>query len=172
MRWSALLLAAVLTAALAQADEIPKRKPGLWELTWYSNDVTPSQAAAIQVPNSAKMCIDDTTDAKLAAAYDACDPPLDFIFFLPQFKTELVCEISAADVKIKSRAKITFTGNTAYRIEVKTRFEPARKGEGDFSGGREGKWVGACPTDMRPGDLIVGDEPNIYVLEELAKPVR
>jgi len=26
------------------------------------------------VSNGAKMCIDDTTDAKLAAAYDPCDP--------------------------------------------------------------------------------------------------
>jgi hypothetical protein len=118
------------------------------------------------------MCIDASTDEKLAAAYDACDPPLDFVFFLPQFKSELVCEASAADFKIKSRAKMTFTGNTAYHIEVHTRFEPARKGEGELSGGRNGKWVGPCSADMRPGDLIAGDEPKINVLEELAKPGR
>jgi hypothetical protein len=57
MRWLALLPAAVLVfaAAAAPADEIPKRKPGLWELHWFSNDVKPSQAV---LPDSAKMCID------------------------------------------------------------------------------------------------------------------
>jgi hypothetical protein len=40
------------------------------------------------VSNGAKMCIDDTTDAKLAAAYDPCDPPLYFAFYSPQFTKE------------------------------------------------------------------------------------
>lgn len=172
MRWLAFLPPAVLafTATLAHADAIPKRKPGLWELRWHSNDVTPSQAAAAAVPDSAKMCIDAATDEKLAVAYDPCDVPLFFAFYAPQFKKELLCETEAADVKVRSRSKVTFTGDTAYHIEVRTRLEPALKGEGDYSGGRDGKWVGACPTDTRPGDLIVGDEPKINVLEELAKP--
>jgi len=163
-------LALTLTTAAAQAGEIPKRKPGLWELRFYSNDVKPSQAAAL-VPDSAKMCIGDTTDDKLAAAYDPCDVPLFFGFYAPQFTNELVCETAAPDVKATSRSKVTFTGDTAYHIEVKSRLE-ALKSVGEYSGGRDGKWVGACPADMRPGDLIVGDEPKINVLEELAKPDR
>lgn len=168
MRWLALFPATVFAfaAAATQADETPKRKSGLWELRWYSNDVKPSQAAAL-IPDSAKMCIDDTTDEKLAAVFDPCDPPIDFAFYAPQFKTELVCEAAAADVKATSRSKVTFTGDTAYHIEVRTRLEPAFKGEGEYSGGREGKWIGACPADMRPGDLMVSDEPKINVLEEL-----
>ena len=172
MRWFALLPATALatTAAVTQADEIPKRKPGLWELHWYSNDVTPSQAAAVAVPDSAKMCIDATTDEKLAAAYDPCDPPSDLAFYLPQFRKELVCETQAGDVKVRSRSQVTFTGDTAYHIEVRTRLEPALKGEGEYSGGREGKWLGACSADMRPGDLMINQEPKINVFEELTKP--
>ena len=170
MHWLALVLAAVLAfaAALAQADEIPKRKPGLWELRWYSYDVKPAEAAAL-VPNTAKMCIDETTDAKLAVAFNPCDAPLFFAFYSPQFTRELVCETAGAGVKALSRAKATFSADAAYHIEVRTRLEPALKGEGEYSGGREGKWVGACPADMRPGDLIAGDEPKMNVLEELMK---
>jgi hypothetical protein len=169
MRLLAALLVALLTfsAEIAQANELPKRKPGLWELRWYSNDVKPSQSPI--EPSTAKMCIDATTDEKFAAAYDPCDPPLYFAFYSPQFTKELVCEAVVADFKATSRATISFTGDTAYRIAVRTRLEPALKREGEYSGGREGKWVSACPADMRPGDLIVGDEPKINVLEKLTK---
>jgi hypothetical protein len=158
------------SAEIAQAYELVRRKPGLWELRWYSNDVKASQSPLKQ--NPARMCIDTTTDETLAALYDACDPPLFFAFYSPQFTRELVCEAAVADFKTISRAKITFAGDAAYRIEVRTRLEPALKGEGEYSGGREGKWLGACPADMRPGDLIVGDEPKINILEELAKPAQ
>lgn len=170
MRSLAVLLFALLTVSVevAQADELLKRKPGLWELSWHSNDVTPAQSPIQQ--SIGKMCIDATTDAKLAAAYDACDPPLDLAFYLPQFKKELVCKATAADLTVITRSTITFSGDTAYRIENKSRFEPALKGEGDLSGGREGKWVSTCPADMRPGDLSIGDEPKVNVFEELAKP--
>jgi hypothetical protein len=164
----AVLSGLAFAAAVAQADEIPKRKPGLWELRWYSNDVKPAEAAAL-VPNTAKMCIDETTDAKLAVAYNPCDVPLFFAFYSPQFTRELVCETAGADVMVLSRAKATFSADAAYHIEVRTRLEPALKGEGEYSGGREGKWVGACPADMRPGDLIAVDEPKMNVLEELIK---
>ena len=100
------------------------------------------------VSNGAKMCIDDTTDAKLAAAYDPCDPPLYFAFYSPQFTKEGVCEAAVGDAI--SRAKVTFTGDTAYRIKVRSRFVPALKGEGEYSGGREGEWVGACPPTCAP----------------------
>ena len=116
------------------------------------------------------MCIDAASDEKLAAALDPCDPPLGFAFYAPQFTKEVVCEDAETDVKAISRAQITYTGDTAYRIDVRTHFEPPLKHGREISGGREGKWVGACPADMRPGDLVIGDEPKTNVLEELAKP--
>ncbi len=165
----ATLLVAMLAipAAIAQAGDLPKRKPGLWELHWHVNDASLANAASELVTNTAKMCIDDTTDGKLAAAYDPCDPPLDFAFYAPQFTSELVCEAAfEPGVKAISRSKISFAGDTAYRIEVSTRFKPALKGEGEYSGVRDGKWLGECPADMRPGDLVIGDEPKYNVLEK------
>ena len=146
---AALLLAVlVFSTAIAQAGELPKRKPGLWELHWCVNDAK-------------LMCIDDATDGKLAAAYDPCGLPLDFVFYAPQFTGDLVCEAAVEPgVKATSRSKITFTGDTAYRIEVSTHFEPPLKGEGEYSGGRDGKWMGECPADLQPGDLVIGDEPK------------
>lgn len=169
MRWLALFLGTLLACAgaVAHAGEIPKRKPGLWELHWHSNDVTPEQAASVMVSDSAKMCIDATTDAKLAAAYDPCDVPLFFALYSPQFTKEVVCEAAVGDDKAVSNSTVTFTGDTAYRIDVRSRFLSVPKGKGDFSGGREGKWVGACPSDMRPGDLTIGDQPKENVLDKL-----
>jgi hypothetical protein len=169
MRWLALLLGALLACAgaSAQAGEIPKRKPGLWELHWHSNDVTPEQAATVMASDSAKMCIDASTDAKLAASYDPCDTPLFFALYSPQFTKEVVCEAPVGDDKAVSNSTVTFTGDAAYRIDVRSRFLSAPKGKGDFSGYREGKWVGACPSDMHPGDLIIGDEPKENVLDKL-----
>ncbi len=171
MRSCGILLALMLaaTAAIAQAEELPKRKPGLWELGVLTDGSRLMQAAADMV-NTARMCIDETTDEKLVAAYDPCDPPLFFIFYTPQFTREVVCKSDEPGFKAMSRATITFTGNTAYRIEVRTRLEPARKGEGDIVGGRTGKWVGECPADMLPGDIVIGDNPKLNVFDKIAHP--
>lgn len=171
MRPVILLLVALLIffVEIAQGDELPKRKPGLWELSWYSDEVTPTQSPI--EPRIVKMCIDTKTDEKLAAAYDPCDPPVFLMFYAPQFTKEVVCEATIdAHLKMVSRSRITFTSDMAYRIEVKTRFEPSLKHEGEISGGREGKWVKACPSDMRPGDLTIEGLPKDNVFEELAKP--
>jgi hypothetical protein len=169
MRSLALFLVIIVAATAAKAEELPKRKPGLWELRIYS-DVPQLKQAAEEMVNTAKMCIDDATDEKLAAAYDPCDPPLFFAFYTPQFTKEVVCKIDLPDFKAMSRATITFTGNTAYRIAVRTDLEPAPKGKGDLGGGREGKWLGACPADMQPGDIIMGDNPKLNVFDKMAHP--
>jgi hypothetical protein len=81
MRPVILLLVALLIffVEIAQGDELPKRKPGLCELSWYSDEVTPTQSPI--EPRIAKMCIDTKTDEKLAAAYDPCDPPVFLMFY-------------------------------------------------------------------------------------------
>ena len=171
MRSLALLLVTVLTvtAALAQAEELPKRKPGLWELRVFSED-SQLMRAAREMVNTAKMCIDEAADEELAKAYDPCDPPLFFALYAPQFTKEVICEADEPGFKAISRATITFAGNTTYRVEVRTRLEPARKGEGEIVGGREGKWVGECPADMRPGDIVTGDNPKLNVFDKMAHP--
>ena len=48
----------VLAAGLALAAELPKRKPGLWEMTLSSPD-------SKRPPRSARYCIDAATEALL-----------------------------------------------------------------------------------------------------------
>ena len=172
MRSLALLLVTLLTATATkvQAEELPKRKPGLWELRVFIDDPQLKQEATEMV-KPAKMCIDEATDEKLAKAYDPCDPPLFFASYTPQFTKELVCKLDEQPFKFTSRTTITFSGNTAYRIELTIRLEPAPKGKGEISGsGREGKWVGECPVDMQPGDIVIGDNPKLNVFDKIAHP--
>jgi hypothetical protein len=105
-----LVAVATLLAEIAQGEQLPTRKPGLWELSWYSDHVGPSQS------RTAKMCIDAATDEKLAAIYDPCDPPFILMFYAPQFTKVVVCEAFIdTDLKMVSRSQITFTGYTAYQ---------------------------------------------------------
>lgn len=125
------------STTIAHAGELPKRKPGLWELGWHVNDAELAKAGSQLVWDTAKMCIDETTDAKLATAYDPCDPPLDFAFFTPQFTSELVCEVAAEPgVKAISRSKITFTGTLRIALRtarVSSRLSKARANTAGFA---------------------------------------
>jgi len=55
---------------------------------------------------------------------------------------------------ITTHAVATGDFNSAYKVEVSTRVEPAREGRpGERQMTLTSKWLGACPPDMKPGDV-------------------
>ena len=150
MRTQWLLVATLaLTPTLTQADDLPKRKPGLWEITTTS-DRPNSQ------PMTAKMCTDDKTQQLFAhfgdqAAKTKCSKR-DVQNQGTTVITDTVCNIAKSQVT--SHAVMNFDSATSFSIQVHSHYEPALFGRTDSNSTHTGKWVGACPADLKPGDVL------------------
>jgi hypothetical protein len=140
-------LACAATAVLAV--DLPARKPGLWEVTLH-------MASGNMPPRGMKFCTDAETDAALYklgmnAAQGVCSRH-DI-----QRSGNIVTidsECQMGDTKMTSRAVMTFTGDSAYHTDIQSHFDPPMMGRNGSSMTQEAKWAGACPADMKPGDMI------------------
>lgn len=142
-----ILVAAASVALMAQADQMPKRKAGLWEMT--------KTVTGVAVP-PVKTCVDAATDAAM------------YSLGLDQIKkncskrdiksdgttvtTDAVC--TSGTTQVTTHSTTTFTGDTAYHTEADTHFDPPFMGQTAASMKEDGKWVGPCPSDMQPGDMV------------------
>jgi len=155
--------AAALAAGL---EDLPKRKPGLWEMSTTS-------AGNKGAPAMSKVCIDAATDRELmnfglGVANQLCSKR-DIKVSGSVATLNMVCTIGNS--QSTSRSTITYTGSTAYRAEVRAHFEPPFLGQSDSTTTQQAKWTGACPPDMKPGDLVTGNGVKIN-LRDLAAGKR
>ena len=151
--------AAALGAGL---EDLPKRKPGLWEMSTTS-------VGNKGAPAMSKVCIDTATDRELmnfglGVANQLCSKR-DIKVSGSVATLNMVCTIGNS--QSTSRSTITYAGNTAYRAEVRAHFEPPFLGQSDSTTTQQAKWTGACPPDMKPGDLVTGNGVRIN-LRDLA----
>ena len=145
----------LLLTARAEADDAPARKPGLWEMT----TTIEGHGRAITV----KQCIDAATDQMLQSstgplAAQACADR----------------EVKKSDTGMTIESKCTFNGKPASASAVVTgSFDSAYTmtvtADGrDLPATRmtmEGKWLGACAADQKPGDVVMSNGVKVNVPE-------
>lgn len=154
-----LIVSGLCVVSLAQAaglEDLPKRKPGLWEMS-----VIPENGK--QAPVTSRVCIDSATDAvltnfALGASSKICSKS-DVRVSGSVATIDAVCKIGESVQT--SHSTITFSGTTAYRSEARVHSEPPFMGRSDSTIVQEGKWIGTCPADMKPGDLVMGNGMKI-----------
>ena len=160
-----LVVSAVLVVNLAQAaglEDLPKRKAGLWEMNMISaDDKRPSVTS--------RVCIDAATDTALTdfalgATKQVCSKR-EIRVSGSVATIDMACKIGESQQTTHST--IAYTGNSAYRTEVRAHYEPPFLGKSDSTTVQEAKWTGPCPPDMKPGDLIMGNGMKIN-LRDLA----
>jgi hypothetical protein len=135
-----------------KADPYPHRKPGLWELTASSIDQR-------MPPNVSRLCIDAATESALInmgtdAAKSACSKN-DVQVSGSNVTADMVCKFGEREVT--THAVTTFTGDSAFHTEANVHFEPPVVGKSDRTTTHDGKWVGPCGPDMKPGDLTTAN---------------
>jgi hypothetical protein len=147
-----LLMLLPLTATAASTADLPKRKPGLWEIKQDVEGVPAGAMPPIQ------QCIDATTDDLLQQrgqrmAKASCSR-LDAMREGNRMIVHSVCSLGQSNAIADS----VFSGdfNTTYRAEIRTRYSPPFQGLTQMATTMEAKWLGPCPGDMRPGDVSVG----------------
>jgi hypothetical protein len=154
----ATLIVVLISVMSVAADELPSRKVGLWEVkTSLDNRSGP--------PLVIKQCIDAATDQMLQSnagpySQEAC--------------TKRDVQRSANSMTIDSTCAVAGKTGTAHAVVVGS-FDSAytmtvtAQGEGTPGGKMtmtmEGKWLGPCTADQKPGDVIMGNGMKINILE-------
>lgn len=137
--------------AVAQAEELPKRRVGLWESSMTrSNDASPQVV---------KQCIDEKTDAQVLASTQGPNSPCKQVRFVKTaqgYETETSCTFG----QTTSTAKALITGD--FNLKVTTQITstvvtaPGQQPVTTVST-IEARYVGPCAADQRPGDIIMPD---------------
>jgi hypothetical protein len=145
----AIVIVILGVCAPALGDPLPKRRPGLWEMSINSPDAGRT--------HTSKQCVDETTDAKLQSmmnngpAQGVCSKN-EFTRTSTGFESHAECAIGSS--KMTSVGAFTGDFDSAYTGTVVTSFDPPLIGKGSSSVSISAKWVGACPSDMKPGDMV------------------
>jgi hypothetical protein len=140
-------MTATLIASGAGADEMPSRKAGLWQMT--------IQPQAGMKPMQMSQCVDaqsEIAERKKANAAAQCSRQ-DVSRSGNVTTIDSTCDVGGR--RMNSHAVMTMTSETSYRMEIRTATTPAVQGMPDGAIVQEGKWMGACPADMKPGDMIM-----------------
>lgn len=166
MKWlvicpTVLALSGTALCGAARAQDLPPRKPGLWQI-----DMTMPAAPG---PQQMRMCIDSGTDAEMFkmgmnAARGSCDKP-SITRSGSVVTIDSTCKMG--ETRMTTHAVTKFTADTAYHTEADTRMDPPMPGREAMKITQEGKWVGACPADMTPGDVAMGNGAKMNVKQML-----
>lgn len=170
MRSLPLVAAAIAVCATsAGAQELPARKPGLWEMTTQFTG---------RAPQFSKHCIDATTDKAMnawgGATRGTCSKH--DVKNLPGTITiESICQAGA--VTTKSFALINGSFDVAYTVTLTTRVEggpppPGMPHESHTT--ISARHAGPCAADQKPGDIIMsnGTKMNILDMQKAAAAKR
>jgi hypothetical protein len=146
--WLFLLLAVLALPALAQ--DYPNLKPGLWEMD-RASDRPGGQ------PNRATMCLDasvqkDMFDMGAGAMKGMCSKH-DFKLSGNRGTGDFVCNMGGSTMHAKST--MTLDGNSAYRTEIDTTYNPPFMGRERTKTVITARNVGPCKPGQRPGDLVM-----------------
>jgi len=154
-RYLALALMTLSVCVAVVAAEYPKRKPGLWELT----RIPPNPKLPPQVQ---RICLDAATDALFyqvgeSMGRNACSK-LDMHSVDGKLIVDSIC--SFGQTQSTSHQTISFSGDTAYHTEIDIHYDPPLFCKTrDSHSTQDARWLGACPNDMKPGDMVTQPSP-------------
>ncbi|OQX20513.1 MAG: hypothetical protein BWK76_01075 [Desulfobulbaceae bacterium A2] len=142
-------LATLSSGQTAGADDVPKRKSGLWEIKTLM-DGAPSQAI--------QQCIDSDTDnlaaQRLASAEKA--PKCSAMESKRQGGKLLLHSVCAMETTTATTDTIiTGSFDSGYRSEMTVRYDPPMMGTSSSKIVQEATWLGPCKPGQKPGDIIM-----------------
>lgn len=153
---------ATLAAAALAADDMPKRKSGLWEIRMGAGGPTMSQ------------CVDQTRDEAFRQmgkemAEDMKCTKTNVQKGAGTYSFQQTCQMG--QTKMTSSTKVTGDFETGYRMESMTKYDPPMMGMSEGKTVMEAKWLGACKPGQRPGDMTMpgGRTMNMYDMLDAKK---
>ena len=161
--FAAVLIALVGVASTAAAGDLPKRKPGLWEISMNMEGA----------PNMGPMqqCIDRNTD-NLMQQEAARSKPDCSVIDVKQSGSKVtihtVCKIEGTTATTDGVFEGSF--DTNYKGTMKTRFNPPLQGMAESNMIQQARWLGPCKPGQKPGDVIMPNMGGFNVNEMMKDP--
>jgi hypothetical protein len=117
-------------------------------------------------PMSSKYCIDAATEANLmnmgkGIMQQACARH-DLHVVGHTGTVDTVCTFGKYTQT--SHTIFTFSGDTAYQSQTHSHMNPAMPyGGADHQSSIDAKWMGPCPPDMKPGDIVMANGMRMHM---------
>ena len=144
------------------AQDFPKLKPGLWELVRKSD-------RAEDKGQRTTICMDEPMQREMwtmgmGAMRGMCSKS-DVRLSGGRGTADFVCSMGGSTMR--SKAVMTFTGDTGYRTEIDTTYEPPMNGQARTRSVVESRWLGACKAGQQPGDMLLPNGQTINMRNAL-----
>lgn len=161
MRPAAIVALIALSAAPALAQELPQRKPGLWE----------TKSSGAEGQTVAKQCVGPGTDQSAVGgvAGGACSK-IQVSKTATGYAIETECTVGP--IKAAGTSVITGDFDTAIRTEGTTRLSgvPGQTGTVERKLVVEARRLGECEAGQKPGDIILPNGQVISMPPAAPKP--
>jgi hypothetical protein len=154
-RAAALGLTCLLTStALLADDSLPRRKSGLWEMTMQMPGMPGGGVKSSE-------CIDEKTDEALQKKAMSGGERGGETCRQTSLKrsgnaVDIVADCTGAEGKSHIVSHYAGDMQGSYGGESVVTFDPPRMGHKEMRMGMQAKYAGACPADMKPGDVRTG----------------
>ena len=151
---SAAAMSLCIAAAASAEIELPKRKPGLWNLT-----ITTSGMG--KTTYDMKQCIDEATDAKMLQSGTSMATQMGMVCARNDMKKESdskysgVSECTFNGVKATSTSSFSGDFSKEYTGTVDAEYSPAMMGITKATTTFKARWAGACTAGQKPGDMVL-----------------
>ncbi|CAG1011272.1 hypothetical protein RHIZO_03974 [Rhizobiaceae bacterium] len=160
-RLVALALAALVTASPAAAQDTPKLRPGLWEVSTR----TSTQAAGEPAARST-MCLDEASAREMfrftQGMLEGMCSKFDVRHTGDRYVSEAHCRLG--DSRVVAHSTMMITGDTAYRTEGRSTYDPPLLGMKEATTTVEARHAGPCGPGQRPGDITTATGQTINIL--------
>jgi uncharacterized protein DUF3617 len=153
MRALAALLLLCGGLPLAFAQDAPRRKSGLWEISMSS--------AQMPAPMVSRQCVDEKTDdlaRRPQQGREQCSKQ-SVRNEGGSVVVESVCQIEGSTATTRG----VFSGDfkSAYKGEMQTKFAPPLHGMAESKMSFQARHVGPCAPGQKPGDVQMQGMPNM-----------
>ena len=144
--------------ASTTSGSFPHRKPGLWE---QRTTIVGSHSPMI----ISELCLDASTEAALINSAVKSSKTQCPVFQNQTIGTATVsdttCNVGGAVVTAHTVG--TFPSDVAFHLKITSHSVPAHGVPVDTTILEDGSWIGDCPSDMKPGDIIsaIGQRANL-----------
>jgi hypothetical protein len=114
-------------------------------------------------PQVQRVCLDADTDTLLykfgmGAGRNLCSK-LDVRNVGGKLEVDSVCKLGNS--QMSSHIEMSFQGDTSYHEDIAVHYDPPLLGKtNDSKSTQDGKWIGACGADMKPGDMVTVPSPT------------
>ena len=152
-----------LAASAVSAADMPKRKPGLWDITMQM-DGMPNMGAIQQ-------CLDASTDNLLQQQVGKQKPDCSVMDVKPsgnKVTIHTVCKIEGSTATTDGVFEGAFDSN--YKGTLKTRFTPPLQGMSESNTTQQARWLGPCKAGQKPGDVMMPNMGGFNVNDMMKDP--